>query len=92
MCDIFTWRSLLNSNGHKWPCIDITQWLLIRVPVERFPYCVYVSSALPTQEVYPLFVKSLYLIDVPLWLKVKKKVVDHLLNPHVKHKVSLCVL
>lgn len=39
-------------------------------------------------EVYPLFVKSLFLIDVPLWLKVKQKV-EHFLTPQVRHKIKI---
>ena len=41
------------------------------------------------QEVYPLLVKSLFLIDVPLWFKLKQKVLDYFLNNQAKHKVSI---
>ena len=44
---------------------------------------------LAMQEVFPLLVKALYLIDVPLWFKLKQKVVEHFLTPQVRHKVRI---
>ena len=62
------------------------EWLLIH---ESLPF-MNIGRFCYIQEVYPLFVKSLFLIDVPLWFKLKQKVVEHFLAPQVRHKVS-CV-